>query len=76
MVLTVNSQARYSNWGLKNLCILAQNVTGDLGSRRERYWGCISFFGYTPKQLILKSISPLEVASTLLSVSRKGMVEA
>lgn len=34
--------ARYSAWGLKNLRILSENLTGGLRSRRECYWSYIS----------------------------------
>ena len=50
---------------------LLENSAGDLGSRRERFWGYVSVFDYTPKRLILKCIFPLKVAATLLSGSRK-----
>ena len=72
--------ARYSTWGLKNLCILSENLAGGLGSRREYYWGCVSTFENTLEKLILKSIFPLKVALTLLSgsylLTRKGAVGA
>ena len=49
------------------------NSAEGLGSRRERRWGYISIFENTSKSCC---ISPLKVATTLLSGSEKGAVGA
>ena len=45
-------------------------------AKREHCWGFASVFENTAEKLILKSIFPLKVAATLLSGSRKDVVEA
>ena len=49
------------------------NSAEGLGSRRERCWGYVSIFENTFKSC---RISPLKVATTLLSGSGKGAVGA
>ena len=64
---------RYSAKDLKNLCILLGNSAGSPESHIE-CWGYASVFENTPEKLILKSISCLRVATTLLSGLKKGTV--
>ena len=61
-MLTVNSQARYSNWGLKNMHFVGK-FSREPRVWRERYWDYTSVFENTPKKLILKSISTLKVTT-------------
>ena len=55
---------------LKNLSILPENSSRGLWSRREHCWGYVSGSENTNKKLILKSIFPLKVATTLLCGAR------
>ena len=57
--------AKYSAWGVKNLCILLENLAGGLGTRREHCLGYVFVFENTQK-----------VAATLLGGSTKGTVGA
>ena len=64
---------RKSARDLKNLHILPANSVEGLRFRRERCWGYISTYENTPKSY---HISPVIVAATLLSGSRKGAIGA
>ena len=44
--------ARYSDWGLKSLCILPENSAEGLGSRTEHWWGYTSVYKNTSEKLL------------------------
>ena len=71
MTMKKATAPRCSAWGLKNFCILPENLAGSLRAWRERCWLGIYLSEYTWKansEIYL----PLKVASTLLSGSWKS----